>query len=156
MATNESLARLKKLSATKGGATPKPVEITIGEKKDKDGNVVDPGTTDTFYFRRLGFLRARELQATGFHLVPSEDGKAMRAELDPSKLPKRNIKLIEESLVDENGKPFITADEIALLDPELGDKLQAAAEKVNAVGNDAVEVAEGNSEPTASASSSSG
>lgn len=143
---NPQFAKLQALAKKAGAGAIEPVDITIGD------------LTERFYFRRIGYLRARELVAMAMEMVTitDESGETKtNAVFNPSKMPERNLILISESLVDENGNPYATKAEIAGLPPEIGDKLFEAAERVNAIKDGAVAEKEKNSEATDYGSTSS-
>jgi hypothetical protein len=144
---NTSLQDLNEL-ASEVGPEITPVEITIGKK------------TKTFHFRRVSYLRARQIVSGPMKFNPPSkdaDGNEVAANvsIDPDKMPTRNVSLIYESLVNADGTPFMNLKDIEKLPPQLGDKLFAAAEKVNALNDAAVEDAVKNSEATGADATSS-
>lgn len=140
---SSELAKLKSAAEKVGGKVER-VDVKVG------------GETIPFFFKRIGYLKAREIVAIPMEFSPMlDDEHPAQVTVNPSKVPERNVRLIAESLVDEEGNPYATVAEIGALPAELGDALFAAAEKVNAIGKEALANAEKNSAATASGSSSS-
>lgn len=150
MSKNESLEQLKSL-AEKAGPAVTAVDIEVyGEKK-------------TFYFKRISFLRAREIGAEPMQVTIAKDGPTDKkgnpipvVSIDPAKMPHRNLTLVYESLCDKDGNHYAEEKTIANLPPDLGDKLFEAASKVNGMGGEeAIETAKKSSSPTDSGDISS-
>ena len=144
---NASLQDMQELSAEVGPEI-EAVEITIGSKTKK------------FHFRRVPYLRARQIVSAPMKFSPPSKDAAgndvpASVTIDPDKIPDRNVTLIFESLVDADGKPFMDKKAIEKLPPKLGDELFKAAEKVNALNDEAAEDAVKNSAATGDDNSSS-
>ena len=137
-----AFAKIKKLS-DKLGPNITPVEITVG------------GETETFNFKRLPYGLAKQLATLTFEFKPGEDGESGVIVHNPQLVGARDIKLIFESLVDDQGKQFLTEDEIAALPIELCNELFKAATKVNAMNSEAIGDATKNSKATDSEGTSS-
>jgi len=103
-------------------------------------------TTRKFYFKRLSFLDAQKLSSAMF----TADGK-----FAPEKVGDRHVQLVANSLVDENGIPQLTAEQVAELPAELGGELLKAASQANGLLPDSVDEAVKNSEATGSEDSCS-
>lgn len=133
-----ALAKIQNLTNALGPSQQeKPV--TIGQVKDKDGNVTSPGVTEKFWFRRLPFLIADEIRVRAL----GPDGKFSAALFAGN-----NARIVAAALINDDGSQVAPYETVCGWDPVLVDALAAVANDMNNMEPKALEVVEGNSAET--------
>ena len=86
------------------------------------------GTTETIRVRALGFREANAINLT----LLGADGK-----VDTSKVQDYREKLLAQSIVDEDGKPVFTPEQVAEWPVLLADKIEKAIRAANGLTDEA-------------------